>query len=826
MHKTAKPTPSSSSKSPWWGLALAWLWPQLCWASFDQTFEKARYLFEIEGNLKEAQTVLDQAEKSAQGLEKERCRVFRIEMLYAKGKSKEARRKLGQSLAHSPLPKGHLQTLQKRIGIDTLYQRVNLAQYQLNQIDTLLQWQGQTLLTYQNGLWQKWGQKPDPNQISLGSKFLFSDGLHLYSTDPSRRTLWIKTTGVEEDKRLELNSPISWSKHSGDRLLIWSGNQLMAMRGEQLLWNWQSSQGWCQDVSSTGEDQILLLCPKSQNLVYLNPEKAQWQILHLPHKALGALSLPGGALYYDENGISRFNSRSKTNLWYKALPEITQIHTLGAQILVKTRENLLLLESRSGKILKNIHVKGQHLSVLKDRIVLWKDNGYISFWDTQLEYLWAYQFGQGLRQDPVQIKDHIFVVGNNGHGVLLDGLYNGLQPTEQDGLIHKAKQYLSQGNVDEAYEYAQKVLSLEPGNAKAKLFNLENTSQPLSFAQLYQTLIQSGEDSLLQAATLKAMSQMEGNLWIAQMRQEHTAFPQFRYRYGRMWWIHPENSQLQSLNLNNGLIQAYSNTNSYPGLLQPMDIGPSQVVVAAGKHLDFYTTQGNFLYSSPDLPEAPLWVGHFGRQVVRVGRSGSIAYVDPSGAPQAFLAPLDHSAVIQIQRAGDVMDLFYRSGAWFRSIPKSRQWVHRHTAANVESAWSDESQAIISSSDRTLYSYGFDGVESWRSSMPSQVISIQANNDKVFVGLSNQILLALDRKSGQVLWTYQGRSSLFVKPLVLGNRLYLDQGQKLVVLDAGTGNKMNERNYPFRIGSIQSDGTSILITSATGLLMAYHQGKF
>lgn len=794
-------------------------------ASFSQNFEKARYMYEIEGNASAALRALDLAENSAQGQEKERVKLLRLEIQFAKGKTKEVRHKLGQIIAHSSIPQKHLRKIQKRLGMDTLYQKVNLAQYQFTQLDTLLSWQGEHILSYQNGMWQRWGKKLDPSQSSPGSKFLFANGKYLYSAEASRKKLWVKSLqSEEEDQSFDLGQPFSWSQGSGDRLLLWSGNQLTALRGKRKLWTWQSPLGWC-ELASDHEEQLLLSCPRGHSLVLLEPESAKWSRINLPRTPLGAIQVPMGLIYFDEQGLSRMSSANQKEIWRQNLSGISQVKLLGTQILVKTREQLHLVESRDGKILRSIPTKGQHLSLLDQRIVLWKDNGYLSFWNHNLEALWEFQLGQGLKQEPVQINDNIFVIGKNGHGILLDGHFNGLQPTEQDGLLQKANEAKQKNNLQEAYAYAQKALLLEPGNAKAKLFNLENTAKPPSFADLYQTLIQSGEDSLLQSATLSAMKDLSGSLWIANLGQEHTAFPQFRYKYGKMWWIHPEKSLLQTMHLNNGSLQSYSRTNSYPGLLQPMDLSATQIVVAAGRHLDFYSTAGNYLFSSAELPEAPLWVGHFGKQVVRVGRSGSISYLDPNGVSQAFLPALDHSAVMQIQRSGEVMDLFYRSGAWFRSIPKTRQWVHRKTAGNVESAWSDESQALISTSERVLYSYGFDGAEQWQSELPAQAISIQAYGDKVLVGLSNQKLLVLNRKNGEALWTFQGNSSLFVRPLVLGNELYLDQGQKLIVLSLADGRKLRERSYPFRIGTIQSDGTTLLITSASGLVLAYSPGQ-
>lgn len=795
-------------------------------SSFSRDFEKARYLFEIEGNSKEALELIAHAEANASAIEKERWKLLKIEILYAKGKVKDARKKLGTTVAKSSIPRKHLQTLSSKIGVDTVYQKANLLQLNMSSLDTVMDWQNERYAFYKGGFWAKWGQKPDSNLALSGNIPLFMDGQRVYSMDQSRRVLYVNSLqSGEELLRYELSEPIAWAVNSGDRLLIWSGASVLAFRGVQIEWKWNSTLGWCSPTGNRQDEDIMLICHASQTLVLLDPQKGKWDGFKFNRKTLGALALPQGFVLYDSEGLARVNRKTKSEIWRVKLGQVDQAKILGAHLLAKSKERIWLLEAKSGTVIKSVPLRTQYMEMLNQRLVFWRETGEIAFFDQDLNFLWEYKMGQKLLQAPLTKGEHILVLGENGQTTLLDGLYNGLLPTEQEGLLQKAQQLLDQKQNAQAYQLAQKVLAIEPGNSRAKLFNLESEQKKLNFAELYQVYQQGKEDSNLSNATLQAMSKEEGTQWIADLHHEHTAFPQFRQSNGRIWWVHPENTLSQSLDLRTGQRRSYTGTNSYPGLMQPMDLFDNNFVVAVGRRIDYFSTQGQYLVSSPDLPDAPLWVGAFGKNIVRVGRSGCVSFLDQNGSVHAFLPSLDHSAVIHVQKTRDVLDVFYRSGAWFRALPKTRQWVRRNVHGGVDAVWSTEAMSVLAHTDRTLNAYAFDGSLLWEKELPAQAISIQGDEKRIYLGLSDQRILAFDRNSGEHLWQYQGSGSLFVKPLLVGDQLYLDQGQKIVVLDERTGKLMRQKVYPFRIGGIQSEGSLVLVTSASGLLLAYKMGS-
>jgi outer membrane protein assembly factor BamB len=109
----------------------------------------------------------------------------------------------------------------------------------------------------------------------------------------------------------------------------------------------------------------------------------------------------------------------------------------------------------------------------------------------------------------------------------------------------------------------------------------------------------------------------------------------------------------------------------------------------------------------------------------------------------------------------------------------------------------------------------------WISRLDASIFSLQnLSKNKIILGLANQEIVALDKKKGTKLWSFKGKNSLLIRPLVDDQVVWIDQGSTLIGLDKKTGKVLVNKKLPISIGSFTKNDKQLFISSPKGIVLA------
>jgi hypothetical protein len=799
-----------------------------------QGIEKARYLFEIEGDAAAALVQLNQLRQSATHDESQDVDMLIAEIWFAQGKKVEAKALLTQSLAKSDWDRTTLRKAIHRIGVDSSPQPTVLGMHSWSKLlDTILMIGSRPFVAQNDGslysLDSNW--KPESARLihkGQNQKVLFGDGVRIFLWDSLSNILKVvRLDHSQEEKQYHLGSKIRWHKVHGDVLLIWSGDALWSFRGSQALWKWKSDKGYCEaSKGDVDQERLLLFCPTSKKVVALDPLHQKWEVQSLVNEPMGIVEMPQAFLLLDAKGIALWTKGKRNReLWRQEIGFAEEALVQRDKVYVRAGGLWRVLDLGSGLQQGKTQLPTGRLLGLGRDLLLWRTDGQVVFLEENLGIIWRYHAGKRITQEPLVQDGLVRLITEDRKWTILNGHYSGLLPSERDLLAQRAQSAFDAKKILVARENLDQLLSLEPGSAKALILSDLIADKSMDPQAMYKEYLLGKDDPGVLENVLPVLARSMNAEWVAPMDLRHAAYPQLRVLGKNVYWVHPEQGLLRSYDSRTGRRNTIRSLRANPSSFQSFDAEGQQIAVLSGQKIILSKSLGQ---STPVqqyvVGEAPVWIGFWRGRLLVVDRWGGLTFRSSKiwDTLQSLNNAIAQDPVAQILRFPNAVWVLHYSGIAQKIMDLSEdlESSKMRLGGRLTDACSAPNGFLAVVGTRLEYR-DFEGRILWRTTVPSGVVSMNAQGSKVVLGMGNQSLLAYDLKDGHLVWSFQGKNSLLVRPQLHKNKVYLDQGQTVAVLDIHSGRLLETRRYPFRVGSVQALDKKVYVTSASGLMIAH-----
>ena len=628
----------------------------------------------------------------------------------------------------------------------------------------------------------------------------------------------------------KLSSDFRWIHQTLSRqFLILTKNRLSLFQRQHS--KWQIEQNF-ENCNVAGElktlRQIALNC-NNEKLYFISlRDGSTVQSMDLPDNTQNIHQIKDFFYIQTDQSILKYDYRNLLSpIWNLSFVKITESKMVNGELFLTTLNPVLYkINLDNGSITWSKKIKHGLIINLVDKLGILSNDGLLSAYDFNSNFLWDYHCGQKPSTLPVANNKFIYLPLKTGKVIILSNLYFGLQPTILSELNKSLDSLTPSNNWDSINVITQQIENLEPGNSKVWLTK----------AAYYEKVLKNRDSTLLAWDRAVSYSKFKNNLeysilekyqnklranWIQSVdKNPDILFPHIYSHKEVIYFIH--NNNLSAYDKTNGSVLWESNFNknydfskaylSFPHLFLPtqnkvdvMNLNKEAKISTSLSLSDMMThiikRGSNFLISSMD---------------------GSVLAVDTASFSQSWA----HSYFIESMFLANNTDpnTFFSINIHGRiKLINSLNGniIHERVikTAGVVSVFEDETDIYFFTRNNYLYSINKGSLKkNWHHNLKYAITSLITNKNSIFVGLTNQDIVSIDKSSGLARWYFQGQSSFLNRPTLHKNVLLIEQDSKIIMLNATTGKKTKSYSFPTRISFPTIYDEDVYLTSESGLL--------
>lgn len=529
--------------------------------------------------------------------------------------------------------------------------------------------------------------------------------------------------------------------------------------------------------------------------------------------------LYGGYIVTSDKVLKTTNLYSSEKIIFQG-DQVLDARVTESSLIIRTQSKIIGMDKflHKKKWVKN-NVQGE-LIQHKNKFGIMHPNGYIQMFKESGEFLWRVHLGQPvlshrLNQDTLEVS-------------LKDGSFAQLDIENTAGYNHwelRVKELGSQNLF-----LIDSLLLVEPGNLTLwhrKVDNLQSKigrSKELANA-LNVSLQLSREMNNPKSHLLEDYNQTIGAHWVRDLEISSSFYPQILNTSKGPTFIHS----------NTGQIHLFNPANGEDIIVSSDSIESTSPILEANKNKRFlYTIKQNKLQvrhpttlelvKSHEFKNTLKALTPTPQGIIIEDWNNQISFYDLekeyvtwkrnfNSSPLGTFYRTKQNTIITILNNGTMHVTDYKG---------KKSLKFRMRLGGIQFAKIQEDHLYLSDENHRIFQVSLDRMTvDWDKQMDSQVFSLQLHRGRVLVGLSNQRLVSLDVKSGRRLWQWDGRNSLFVKPSFYQNKVYLDQGSEMIILELQTGKKISGHYYPTEIGPPQVIANKLYLASRSGILHSF-----
>lgn len=800
---------------------------------------KAAHLFEFEGDFESAKKILQKIVEENQSKDVNQALLMLGKISEITGDSKSA---IYFYRALQQRPQQNAATdywVAERLAIiDPLPTSLVLSLHNLpSPIRTVL---SQGFVALQDGsIWQTEDGDLQAIPVRIPSEYqpwAVDRGILWYGDLMRNRVGFLNLSGKGGERSFALDSPIqSHFALSGAGIVISTQKFLYYFKDGRQVWKRESSWRDCaiQGVFSLTRD-LVLNCPDNALHLVSLAQGTRTTTLALLDPVGHVLLAPLGILAFtEESAVFYQPHRDNTPVWRTTLGNIKSAVISGVQVFVQSGDGQLnILDINNGAIRHTITHDPGELYSAPPGIVTISGNGRLQMLDVRGQTLWDYYSGRRPAWPP-WIGDRSLALPISDQSlVFLNRRFHGLQKHVLELAAERARALFSTGQFHLLRPLLDSILFMEPGNTRAwelqaRLIALHSKNSD-SLQQAWHMALR-GASGSRQRELLIPFAQVHQAQWAVQMPgRPGTGFPVILADDRSLLRIDPFGRVVQFYDLHNGGLRWQSPT----GRISSSFLHTRQgrwLMLADGLQVGLFDlhTKGSLL-ATRELPGRPFAMQADSLQLLVSTWNG---YVQAFNLPRMELAwsrkPFSTGAHLAME--GETLNLLALTGEMQRmdlrtGAPYMRTQIEIGTASQLLQV--DTSLIAVGQEGQVVMLRSPDLSVRWRINLDHQCYSstlfFNHHRPLLIVGLANQELRALDLRDGRTVWSFHGGGSALVRPTIIQNRIIIDHGKKLHLLDPSNGILRESLPLPEGSGPPASNRNFIFSATKDGLLLAYY----
>ncbi len=806
--------------------------------AMDSRIRKANYLYEFEGEEQEALLLLKSVVKDGSKQDKSASLYYQARIHDSRGRSSQAVLLYRNYLASMPQDAETMRLVSLRLAeidstLSKLVRSVTKLPYRpyrrVPGEAPLLQLTDRSLWNLQNGKLVRSGFGLTESQVPL---------------EATRHSLWFwdRERRVVEEKLYSggaIRSSFSVSDSILSALRMESGEWLIRVPGKMTYYRkgksiWQRNDfgNGCQTATLLhSSNEAILRCGSDtlRSISLRDGAILQQRIVEDVDTVMGTAQ----GLWVTHASSVRYYADFRVHdaKWQQNFHSILSV-LMHSQRLFIMEENgtLNMLDARTGMLLDKQRVEPGRLFLLGSRLGVLSAQGQLTVLDNRARMLWKYHAGKA-SGEPMCNDDGLLLPLLDGTLVSLDPMYHGGIRTDLQENMESLERLVSMARWDSVALLSNQILKVEPGNALA--WSAIAQSWEARKVQKDSVIIAWGNaarhsrslEGEKQKMIFQPYAQRIGAKWIQALPFSSQSYPRF-FGHGRhIHTIDAGNRRLVALDSATGVLRWKMGLMPlHKGYLMNQD--GRYLALTSGKILHMLDLENkgrkvgeanlpapiHQIMQTPERVFLSTWEGHI---LSLQKRNLSVVWsVQPFS--QASFLMMNGDKLMAVSLTGEKIELDLDSGV------TSQQG--RLVQGRLDQVQHWDGLHIVALQDGRLVAMGEQG-KVWEYNSGAQVYSMQAwrvGGKPVFIlGLSDQRLVMLDRRSGQELWSWSGSGSIFIYPSLAGHIAYLDQSNQIVAIDLETGKVVHRIALQERSGPIWSNSSSVLATTAQGLLFSF-----
>lgn len=492
---------------------------------------------------------------------------------------------------------------------------------------------------------------------------------------------------------------------------------------------------------------------------------------------------------------------TNTPLWKIPVGTVEDIiHFENNVAILESSGRLSILDKRNGLVKASVLTETAIMSPLaQGTLGLFSTEGTIVSVDTLLRPLWFFSFTKSIETKPILTEDAIYL--NFGENKLQSIVprYYGKKVLLSSQVAKKASNFMEDEQWDSVSVALDSLFKMEPGNAEGwflKAMSLEHQgASEKSIQQAWAEAVRlSTGNPRTSHLILGRYSKAIGAKFVSQLPiSPKTIYPQFFGGKKNLFTLDPAAGQLFCINPENGEIRWAKN-------IGKLDFNPvigydENVIAIATKYsLSLFELNKTSSATTIQLPgnafdikvyDDAIFVSTWNGFLLKINRSDSKQAWSRKIFSTPFLMTKDNLKIYLCNLEGNLQIVDDNSGL-------SNEDASKKLGSSITHMGQGDSSLVFATNANKILIYNVKHPDA----TPLQVLTdspisslqlVNNHGDKnILVNLANQSML-LYTESGAPIWKFQGKNSVFSKPFVRNNEIWLDQGNEIVSINLKDG---------------------------------------
>ncbi len=511
------------------------------------------------------------------------------------------------------------------------------------------------------------------------------------------------------------------------------------------------------------------------------------------------------------NSLYGFNLKISVNpLWKAYVGSVESILSFENSIAVlESSGRLSLFDRTTGFVKASVLTEASIVSPLaKGTLGLFSEEGSIISVDTLLRPLWTFNFTKPIEKEPILTDESIYLDFGSNRLQAISSRYYGKKPIQSKIFVQKAKELVKSEEWDSLSVLLDTLFRVEPGNAEGWFFKaiyLENkdASEKQKLQAWSEAVRLSSSNPQTSALILSQYGEAIGAKIVSQLPiSPKTKYPRFFGNRKNLFTLDPAAEQLFCINPENGEIRWKRNVGTLDNS-PVIDSDESLLAIATKYNLSLLELNKMTPSLNLQLPgkafsvkvhEDAVYVVTWNGFLLKVGRNESKILWSRKIFSTPFLMAKNRESLYLCNLEGNLLIADDNSG-------KIREGSSKRISNNISHMELADSTLFFATTNNKILIHNLNHPDNsplqvlTDSPVASMQVVSQKNEPKLLVNLANQAIL-LFSEAGAPLWKFQGKNSVFSRPFVKNESIWIEQGAEIVSIGLKDGKIQKHYNIP------------------------------
>lgn len=516
----------------------------------------------------------------------------------------------------------------------------------------------------------------------------------------------------------------------------------------------------------------------------------------------------GGSLFrYDPK-------TSTTATWKIPIGNIDSMLPFENKIaILEATGKITLVSMKSGKLIISAYSDASTIVPLaQGTLGLFSNEGALVTVDTLLRPLWNFNFAKPLAQKPLKISNRIYLNFGDNKLYSISANYYGQRELYSSRLAYRAAKLSEIGKWDEMPPLLDSLIKQEPGNAEAWFFKaLYQERKGASEKERTRTWSEAVRFSISNPQATNLIlghySKVIGAKFVNLLNvSPKTVYPQFFGTRKNLFTVDPAAERLLCINAETGELRWSRNlgkTSEAPVIESRENI----LAMSSGYQISFFDLNKDLAKTTLQLPgktfginiaENAIYVTTWNGFLLKISKTDNqLLWSRKVFSIPFYMTKSNHLQLCNLD--GEMISIDDESG-------QNLEGTSRRIPTSVLQLASIDSILVLATNTNKLCLFN----EKQNEQPPTQILmespinSLQTfkfqGESRILVTLSDQSIL-LYSSLGTPLWKFQGKNSIFSKPLLHEDALWIDQGSEVIAISLKDGKIQKRYNTPGGAGT-------------------------